>query len=816
MIAYNIQEIIDILNAENISKGNENAFIRTVETDSRYISNPEESLFFALDGVHTSGHLFIPELVEKGIRVFVTHQSVQNIPGVWILKVKDTLQSLQSFAAHHRQHFKIPVIAITGSNGKTITKEWLSQILSSQYVVCRNPKSYNSQLGVALSVLDLNSSHQLGIFEAGISQNDEMSKLENIISPEFGIFTNIGDAHDSGFINRFQKIKEKKILFSNCRKYIYCGDYADLHEILKGDDASLSWGVGSRNDVHLQLHKQENSYLPQVTFTWENKEIKFNLPFQDQASIENVMHCIFMSLIMGLSESLIQSQINKLHGLRLRLEQKEGLQDCVLINDSYSLDLKSLALACRFLDQQNKNLKRSLVISDFANREHDSNLLTELARLIEQFHIQRVVAIGDRILQLRNFLKPNIQFHHFNTTESLIEQSSSIGFNKECILIKGARQFKLEKFFQSFSLSSHDTILEVDLQAILHNVSIYKSMVNPTTKIMAVVKASAYGSGQYEIARFLEHKGIDFLAVAYPDEGILLRQKGIQSRIMVMNTAHSDFEELLEYKLEPEIFSFKQLERLITVGAQNPVEIHLKIESGMNRLGFDQSELSSLIQSLNLNSHIHVASIFSHLSGSDRAEFDDFTKQQFNIFQQAFDLITENIGYKPLAHILNSGGISRHPEMQLDMVRLGIGLYGIDSDPVISSKLEIVHTLKTRIAQIKEANPEQTVSYNRSGTLSRNSRIAVLSMGYADGLPRIAGENKFKVFLQGLKVPLIGVVCMDMCMIDITDIDGIYEGAEVEIFGKNNAIQDLAMICDTIPYEILCGISTRVRRVFVE
>ncbi|MBK9629468.1 MAG: bifunctional UDP-N-acetylmuramoyl-tripeptide:D-alanyl-D-alanine ligase/alanine racemase [Saprospiraceae bacterium] len=816
MIHYNIHDIIGILNAEIISKGNEDVSIRSVETDSRYISNPEESLFFALDGVHTSGHLFIPELAEKGIRVFVTHQSVQNIPGVWILKVNDTLQSLQSFAAHHRHQFKIPVIAITGSNGKAITKEWLSQILSSQYVVCRNPKSYNSQLGVALSVLDLNSTHQLGIFEAGISKNDEMAKLENIISPELGIFTNIGDAHDSGFINRFQKIKEKKILFKNCRKYIYCGDYADLHEVLKEDQASVSWGVGSHNDIHLQIHKQESSDLPKVTFTWENKEIKLDLPFQDQASIENVMHCIIMSLILGLSESMIQSQISKLHGLRLRLEQKEGLQDCILINDSYSLDLKSLALACRFLDQQNKNLKRSLVISDFANREHDDNLLSELSRLIEQFHILRVVTIGDRILQLRNFLDPKIKFHHFNLTESLIEQSSSIGFNKECILIKGARQFKLEKFFQSFSLSSHDTILEVDLQAILHNVSVYKSLLNSNTKIMAVVKASAYGSGQYEIARFLEHKGIDFLAVAYPDEGILLRQKGIQSRIMVMNTAHADFEELLEYNLETEIFSIKQLERLISVGSQNPIEIHLKIESGMNRLGFDQSEWSALIQILNANTHFHVASIFSHLSGSDRSEFDDFTNQQFDIFKHAFDLITENIGYKPLAHILNSGGISRHPEMQLDMIRLGIGLYGIDSDPLIRSKLEIVHTLKTRIAQIKDATPHQTVSYNRSGILMRNSRIAVLSMGYADGLPRMAGDHKFKVFLQGLQVPLIGVVCMDMCMIDITDIDGVSEGAEVEIFGKNNGIQALAMICNTIPYEILCGISTRVRRVFVE
>ncbi|MBK9271403.1 MAG: bifunctional UDP-N-acetylmuramoyl-tripeptide:D-alanyl-D-alanine ligase/alanine racemase [Saprospiraceae bacterium] len=816
MKSYTIHELSEILHAKQRCSGPDSLVLSKVETDSRYVTLPEKTVFFALDGIHTAGHLYIPELVQKGVAAFVTHHPIEPMDHVWILQVDDSLAALQTLAAHHRKNFNLPVIGITGSNGKTITKEWLSQLLGQQYNVCRNPKSYNSQLGVALSVMDLDSSHSIAIFEAGISQPGEMQTLSEIIAADFGIFTNIGDAHDNGFLHRHQKILEKKRLFARCKNYLYCGDYPDLHEVLQEDPAAISWGAGVHNQLQIHLHQKSESDFPSLKFNWNSQDFHFELPFKDQASIENLTHCIIAALYFGLTENEIQQTVQKLHGLRLRLEQKEGLHECVLINDSYSLDLKSLSLALRFLDQQNDNLSRSLVLSDFARRDHDTALLTELSGLIHQFKIRRVVAIGEQIAGIRSYLNPNIAFHHFNSTEHLIQQADGIGFHRECILIKGARQFALEKFFQSFSLSRHDTILEVDLASILHNVSVYKSRLKPSTRIMAVVKASAYGSGQYEIAKFLEHKGVDYLAVAYPDEGILLRQKGIRSRIMVMNTAHADFGELMEFQLEPEIFSATQIQRILDSVGGNPIEIHLKIESGMNRLGLAPEDVSTVSNLILSNPHIKIASVFSHLSASDQEEFDPFTKRQFEVFKKAFDQICDTIAYRPIAHLLNSGGISRHPELQLDMVRLGIGLYGIDHDPYISHVLERVHSLKTRISQIKTVEKEQTISYNRSGKVHRASRIAVLSMGYADGLPRIAGERKFKVLVHGSRQPLIGVVCMDMCMVDVTDIPEAIEGDEVEIFGKNNDISQLAELCDTIPYEILCGISHRVRRVFVQ
>lgn len=812
---YPIEEIAAVLQAEVLSKGPAGLGLSHTETDSRYVMNPESCIFFALDGVHTRGHYFIPELAGQGVKAFVTHARTEPIEGVWILKVPDALRALQALAIFHRNQFEIPVIGITGSNGKTITKEWLAQLLAQKYRVCKNPKSYNSQLGVALSILDLSGSHEIGVFEAGISEAGEMDRLHDLIRPTLGIITNIGDAHDSGFVSRGEKVREKLKLFDGCSNVIYCGDYPDLREPLRNHPGAISWGIGSHNDIHL-IQQQNPDGSTGLSFEWNGKSYRFSLPFSDPASLENATHALVAALHCGLEASQIQNQLQRLQGLRLRMEQREGLHGCVLINDSYSLDLKSLQLALRFLDQQDPNLARSLIITDFAQREHDDRLLSEIARLAEQFGLSRVVAVGTRIGALRTYLSPKVRFHAFHDTAEFLGGVDSINFQRECILIKGARAYSLEKFYHSFALSRHDSILEINLAGIAHNISVYKSLLNRDTRIMAVVKASAYGSGQYEVARYLEHKGVDYLAVAYPDEGILLREKGIRSRIMVMNTAHADYAELQEHGLEPEVFSIPQLKRLCAELGDRLIEVHIKIESGMNRLGFQEQDLEPLIHILQKNRNIRIASVFSHLAASGDGSFDEFSGRQFRIFRQAWQLISDRLECKPLAHILNSGGIGRHPDMQLDLVRLGIGLYGIDSDSALTEKLEPVHTLKTRISQIKDVPASQTISYNRSGKLTRDSRIAVLSMGYADGLPRIAGARSYQVFLHGRFAPIRGLVCMDMCMVDVTDVPEAAEGDEVEIFGRNAPIERLAEISDTIPYEVLCGISPRVKRLFVE
>jgi alanine racemase len=813
---YKIEEIAKIINARIIGQFDSELKVSHVETDSRYISYPSTSIFFALEGQHTNGDQFIPELAETGVRVFVSHHLRKAPEKCCILLVKNSLTALQKLAIAHRNQFAIPVIGITGSNGKTTVKEWLSQILQNKLQVCKNPKSYNSQIGVALSILELEKNHEIAIFEAGISQKSEMPRLEAMIQPDFGIFTNIGDAHESGFKSQIEKLREKIKLFKSSNLILYCGDHEAIHNILRKKKNTITWGHLPHNEIVISRDNNPNQ-TTSLNFSWKNISYSFNLPFTDSSAIENALHAIITSIHYKIDSSVIQETINRFHGLKLRLEQKEGLYGCVLINDSYSLDLKSLKLAFQFVDQQNQNLKRSLVISDFAARQHDISLFKEIAHLLKQFGFSRVVAIGNRIKKLKAHLPESIHFLSFSSTEEFLKSLDEISFKNECILIKGARNFTLEKFFTEFALSRHDSILEINLKAIAHNISVYKSCLNKKTKIMAVVKASAYGSGQYEIARYLEHRGIDYLAVAYTDEGVLLRQKGIQKPIMVMNTGNADFDELLSHRLEPEIFSIDQLRRFIKETDQHKqCIIHLKLETGMNRLGFQQKEVEELNSILKLNPYIKIGSIFSHLSGSSDAEWDEFTNAQYKTFKSFAKMITSQIGYIPLLHILNSSGIARHPNMQLDMVRLGIGMYGIESDPNVGGQLEKVHILKTKITQIKNIAKDESISYNRSGKLNKDSQIAVLSLGYADGLPRIAGTKKYKMWMHGKEIPIVGVVCMDMCMVDISNCSEAKVGDEVEVFGNHIPIENIAKVSETIPYEILCGIAPRVKRIFLE
>ncbi len=814
---YSVRQLAEILGVSDYNHKLADQILQFPEIDSRYIMHPESSVFFALQGIQKDGHSFIPECIEKGVRVFVIQDpTVAYQDAVCFLMVPNVLRALQKLACFHRSRFLVPVIGITGSNGKTIVKEWLSSILQHKFLVCKNPKSYNSQLGVALSVLELNEEHEIGIFEAGISRAGEMDYLKEMIQPSIGILTNIGDAHQAGFSGTDEKTREKLKLFEGVQKLIYCKDYQSIDYHRKNHLNNLCWSQKLEADLQIQRIVKTETGL-QLTIQVRERSFSFQLAFRDEASLENVLHVITTCIELQLSQEEIQNGLNQLHNLSMRLEQKEGINGCILINDSYSLDLKSLQLALQFVDQQNQQLSRTLVLSDFAEQKNPIELWQSVSYLIEKYKIQKFIGIGTTIRSLQKFLPRELSRFFVDSTQALMDQANTFNFQNELILIKGARVFKLEEFFLHLSLSKHDTILEIDLKALSHNLQVYKSNLKAETKIMAVVKAAAYGTGHYEIARFLEHKKIDYLAVAYPDEGILLRKKGIQLPILVMNTGTSDFNSLFDARLEPEIFSLKQLHRLLQeMGKNHPVKIHLKLDTGMHRLGFLTQDIQSLCDLLEQNKQLEIVSIFSHLAASEQASFDSFTQQQARLFQSMADRIIQTLGYKPLLHLLNSGGIARHPDLQFDMIRLGIGLYGIDSDPVLSKQLEKVHTLKTRVAQIKSYESGETISYNRSGLITKPSKIGVLSIGYADGLPRIAGSKNYIVHCDRVGVPLIGVVCMDMCMADLSMVQQAYEGMDIEIFGKNSPIEDLAKAADTIPYEILCGISARVKRVFLQ
>ncbi len=791
--------------------------ITQVSIDSRYITDPASTIFIALSGTHTDGHHFIPELIDLGVRTFlVDREMLSGNPEVIFFQVENVLGSLQNWAAFHRKQFQIPIIGITGSNGKTILKEWLSEILSRHYKICKSPKSYNSQLGAALSVLQLDSYHEIGIFEAGISRPGEMAKLRDIIQPTIGVLTNVGDAHDLGFESREQKWREKMTLFNSCQVLI---TKKDPHVSTAIQHLKTKW-------INWNFQPDEAEYQLALKILEDNTEIYvrhgsdlsvYQLPHRDSFAAENAIHLILTCTYLGLRHEDIQQGLSDLHQLSMRMELKEGLNDCLLINDSYILDLQSLKLGLQFMDQQSLRYSRTIVISDFAQHHHDESLFRELAELIRLFQVKKVVCIGSSIQELRNWIPEQSQFYHFNDTETLLDQISQLRFQGEIILIKGARKFKLERFFEDYSASRHDAILEIDLKAIEHNLQFYKSIIKADTKIMAVVKAASYGSGHYEIARLMEFKSVDYLAVAYPDEGILLREKGIRLPVLVMNCGIGNFLVLKENSLEPEIYCMEQcqdLEKILEL--TEPTDIHLKIDTGMHRLGFGPDDIDPLCRWLQKNaSKLKVKSIFTHLSASDQEAFDEFTAQQLSEFGLICENIQQTLGYKVLIHSLSSSGIARWPDAQADMVRIGIGLYGLDSSAEIREQLEASHCLKAKISQIKSLQKGDTVSYNRSYLCERDMQIAIISVGYADGLPRNAGMNGFHVLVSGIECPILGIVCMDMCMIDISEVKDAHIGMSVEIFGKNRPVQQLALAVQTIPYEILCGISPRIKRIFL-
>ncbi|HET9057285.1 MAG TPA: bifunctional UDP-N-acetylmuramoyl-tripeptide:D-alanyl-D-alanine ligase/alanine racemase [Chitinophagaceae bacterium] len=826
MLHYTISSVSKIINGQLSKPVVDDTVIEHLQIDSRKISHPANSLFFALITSHRNGHNYIDEVYKKGVRNFVVSElsTTTGFPNANFILVKDTLAALQIITAYHRNQFNIPVIGITGSNGKTIVKEWLNQLLEDEYAIVRSPKSYNSQIGVPLSVWQIHKGHELGIFEAGISMMGEMDKLENIIKPTIGIFTNIGEAHQEGFKNISEKVNEKVKFFQSAKHIIICSDYEEINQALQNNTVKIfSWSRKKQATLTItRIEKKDNETT--ISATYKLKDISITIPFTDEASVENAIHCWCLLLLLDKDQAIIQNKMKQLRPIGMRLEMKKAINNCTLINDSYSADLSSLQIALNFLTQQKQHNKRTVILTDFLQSgKSDKELYSSIAYELHRNNINRIIGIGEKIKRLPDFFtlkeKENTRITFYANVNDFIREFNPNEFSDEAILLKGARSFELEKISLLLEQKTHQTVLEINLNAIAHNLKEFKKIIQPSTKIMAMVKAFSYGSGTYEIANLLQFHKVDYLAVAYADEGIELRKAGITLPIMVMNPETGTFKAIAEYDLEPEIYSFTILNSfadfLHKEGLQS-YPIHIKLDTGMHRLGFMPNEISELCKQLKHKSYFKVETIFSHLAASEDATHDAFTLEQYDRFRTAVKTIEESLGYTFIKHIDNSAGILRYPQLQMDMVRLGIGLYGINSSNSPLLKLQEVSSLKTTIAQIKKIKAGETVGYGRKGIVKKESVIAVVRIGYADGYSRKLGNGKGYMLVNGKPAPVIGNVCMDMTMIDITEIDNVNEGDEVIVFGKNLSITELAQTAETIPYEIMTGISQRVKRVYFE
>lgn len=810
-MSVKIQDIIPALHSR-FDGIQPDGLIDNVSIDSRSLQNNSGTLFFALNGQNRDGHLYINELINKGVLNFVvTHIPVDTKGKANFYVVENTLDALQDFAIYYRQLFSFPVIAVTGSNGKTIVKEWLNYLLSPDYTIIRSPRSYNSQVGVALSVIGINQKHNLGIFEAGISLPGEMEKLEPIIRPDIGVLTNIGTAHDEGFSSREEKIKEKLKLFSRVKTLIYQKDDA-VSKLLNPNIKTFTWDYSEGADVTIG----KSQSLGRTTLNVNHNATSFEaeIPFTDDASVENAINSMMVLLNLDYSHEVIKERLAGLYPVELRLQVKNGINGCTLIDDSFSADYQSLKIALDFLEQHKTHTKKTVILSDvFQSGFETEELYAKVAKLLSGHNISQVIGIGETISrELADF--PN--FFPYNTTQEFLTHYKASSFENETVLIKGARSFRFDEIVVFLEEKTHETVLEINLNAIVHNLNFYKGRLKPETKIMVMVKAFGYGSGSYEIAKALSHQKVDYLGVAFADEGIALRNAGITTPIIVMNPERSAFAAMAAYNLEPEIYSAKELRTFIAVAQQKNLSnypIHIKLDTGMHRLGFMENQLDELIDLLRNNNLVSVKSIFSHLSSSDVPEYRDFTLAQINNFERWSAKLISELEIDPIRHILNTSGIYNFPEAQYNMVRLGIGLYGVGNDKTESQQLETVGTLKTVILQIKDIEPGESIGYSRRFIATENIRIATLPIGYADGIPRAWGNQKGYVSINGKKAQITGTISMDMMMVNVTGID-CKEGDRAVIFGKSPSVVEMAEVLGTIPYEILTSISQRVKRVF--
>ena len=816
-----IEEITLALKAERI--GTSPAHIDWILTDSRSLCFPEETLFFALKTKVNDGHKYIGELYTRGVRNFVVNELPKdrsNYREANFLKVPNPLKALQRLAARHREQFQVPVIGVTGSNGKTVVKEWLYHLISPDKVVTRSPRSYNSQIGVPLSVWMMNERTEVGIFEAGISEMGEMEVLQPIIQPTIGILTNIGGAHQENFTSLQDKCMEKLLLFKDCDVVIYNGDNEFLSSCVAKSLLGAREIAWSTKDVERPLFIEKiekDGKGTTIKYRYLGFFKEYRIPFIDDASIENSLNCLAAALYLMISPEDIAARMAQLEPVAMRLEVKEGKHGCVLINDSYNSDFASLDIALDFMARRNedKDRKHTLILSDILESGQTSKLLyRQVADLIHSRRVDKIIGVGPEISGASSRFQ--IEKYFFQNTRELMQSGILDNLTNEVVLIKGARVFHFDDITDYLELKVHKTILEVNLNALVTNLNAYRKRLKADTKMVCMVKASAYGAGSLEIAKTLEEHRVDYLAVAVADEGADLRKAGISSSIMIMNPEVTAFKTLFDYNLEPEVYSFRLLEELIRAAEREGVSnfpIHVKINTGMNRLGFEPYEIPQLIERLQHQSAVIPRSVFSHMVGSDADRFDGFTRRQIDTFVKASDQLQKAFHHKIIRHICNTAGIERYPGAQFDMVRLGLGLYGVD--PYTNEMLENVTTLKTTILQIHNIPSGETVGYSRKGVLQRNSRIAAIPIGYADGLNRHLGNGKGYCVVNGKKAPYVGNICMDVCMIDVTDIE-CKEGDKVIIFGKELPVTQLADWLDTIPYEILTSVSNRVKRIYFQ
>jgi alanine racemase len=796
-------------------------------------SAKDTALFVALKGERHDGHNYIDELYADGFRHFIVCRDFPTNgdkydKGVFIA-VENTLTALQDIAANYRTTFVFPVLGITGSNGKTCVKEWLFQIFHNTKTVSRSPKSYNSQTGTPLSVLMASdNATEIGIFEAGISLPGEMIRLEKILHPDVGIFTNIGDAHQENFKDIEQKISEKLQLFRRSKQLIYCSDYTDIHRVVRESEHAydaFTWGCD--NDCNLQILSRttvRNRTVVRIKIndsTLKDRigdEAEFEIPFSDLASVENTMHCIAFALIDQMDINLLKANIATVAPVAMRLELKEGVNGCTIINDSYNSDVNSLTIALNFLDGLTQHKKKTLILSDIMQSDPDSpKLYRQVSKLLYSRGITRFIGIGEALERNAGYFTANIpDCRFYRDTDRFLSQCNKAEFNDEAVLLKGGRQFRFERISRLLEIQLHQTVLEIDMNAIVNNLNYFRSKLNAGVKLMAMVKASSYGHGSTEIAALLQYHRVDYLAVAYVDEGVRLREAGITAPIVVLNTEPDNFDVMLEYLLEPEIYSINSLTSFLKTASEmgvNNYPIHIKVDTGMHRLGFVENDLSELVHILRRRYEVRVASVFSHLAASDERQHDDFTVAQITQFRCFCASLADEIGYPFIKHILNSSGIERFPDAQFDMARLGIGLYGIGTAEN-SRYLSTVGTLSSAIVQIKRIDSGESVGYGRRGVATTPKTIATVPIGYADGLNRKLGNGNGYFLVNGKPASIIGNICMDACMIDITDIDA-REGDRVIVMGKNPSASDIAKIIDTIPYEVFTAISQRVKRVYV-
>ena len=820
---YTIEKVTALIGAHRYGDAPSN--VGFLLTDSRSLCFPEETLFFALKSSRNDGHRYIADLYDKGVRAFVvSHKPEADYPGAVFIVVSDTLKALQVLAAYHRRQFDIPVIGITGSNGKTIVKEWLYQIFSPDYSIVRSPKSYNSQVGVPLSVWQMSANYDLAIFEAGISEPDEMMALQDIIRPNIGVFTNIGQAHDENFINRAQKAGEKLNLFTKAEQLVYCMDYSEIQQVVirSGMSSKVKLFTWSRKFDEADLFvKQVNKRGKTATIecVYQGNTMEFVIPFGDDASVENAVHCVAVGLLMGMQPATLAERLKTLASIAMRLEIKAGVNNCTIINDYYNSDVNSLAIALDVMKQQHQHRQRTVILSDILQSgRNEIDLYTEIGQLLKNKKVDMLIGIGEAISRQAN--KFDMETYFYKNVPDFLAQFPFSKFSNQTILLKGARAFEFEQIGMELQEKAHETVLEINFNHLVNNLNHFRSKIKPETKLMVMVKAFGYGSGNLEVSNVLQFHNVDYLTVAFADEGVELRRAGINLPIMVMSPEVNSYDNIIKYHLEPEVFSFRNLgfiEKAIdnlALPEAHPLNVHIKLDTGMHRLGFSKDELPELIRRIQANPMLHVKSVFSHLATADNPAEDEFTLSQIHNFEEGSKMIVEAFPHV-IRHILNTAGISRFPQYQFDMVRLGIGLYGVPTCEADRGVLETVVSLKTTINQIKHIPAGDSIGYNRHGRAEHDMRIGIVPIGYADGLSRLLGNGNGTFYVHNKPVKIVGDICMDMCMLDLTEVEAT-EGDTVVIFDAEHDINDIARACQTIPYEIMTRVSQRVKRVYYQ